>query len=382
MSQNSTILIVEDNEMSLKMAKSLLQLAGYNTLEAENADQGIELARQHLPNLILLDMNLPMKSGYEASRELKADPKTGSIPIVAFTALAMQEEQERALANGCVGVISKPIDIKQFPKMIENFLAVSEPHSVEPGVMDLNVCELLENPACDLPDGDKLKQDFEEFLFHVSHDLQGPLRKILQFSRFLEVSEDTVQDETEKQAYYQGIYRSAKEMESMLHGLLTLSRIHCKGTPFVDLSLNDVVSCALSRYRYEIQDSNARVDVGELPCVHADPIQMRMVFEELLGNALKFKKEGRPPVIRIHSAERANGFEISVEDNGIGFPESAAERVFKPFQRLNGASRFPGHGLGLAIVKRIIERHGGEVQALPDSGNGTTIRIQLPARPR
>lgn len=122
MSHAAKILIVEDNEMSMKMAKTLLQVAGYDTLEADNADLGIRLAREHHPNLILMDMHLPQKSGYEASQELKSDPETGNIPIIAFTALAMREEQQRALAHGCAGVISKPIDIRHFAQTVAEFL--------------------------------------------------------------------------------------------------------------------------------------------------------------------------------------------------------------------------------------------------------------------
>lgn len=127
MSRNGTILIIEDNEMSLKMAKTLLQIAGYATLEARNAETGIHMAKEHLPNLILMDMHLPVKSGYEASQELRAMPETESIPIVAFTALAMEEEQKKALAHGCAGVICKPIDIKSFAQTIESFLEARVP---------------------------------------------------------------------------------------------------------------------------------------------------------------------------------------------------------------------------------------------------------------
>lgn len=126
MNQKScTILIVEDNELSLEMAKILLQAAGYKTLEATNAEAGIHLAKEHLPALILMDMHLPVKSGYEATRELKTIPETEHIPIVAFTALAMEEEQKRALAYGCAGVINKPIDIQNFADTVGSFIKYS-----------------------------------------------------------------------------------------------------------------------------------------------------------------------------------------------------------------------------------------------------------------
>ena len=380
MSQNGTILIVEDNEMSLEMAKNLLQRAGFNTLEAPNADRGIHLAREYHPNLILMDMHLPLKSGYEASLELKADFNTRHIPIVAFTALAMAEEQQRAIAHGCTGVISKPINIKQFAQTVECFLSTHQPLLDEP--------ELIKHPAIALPESDdcvhcaqsqNLRQELEEFLFHVSHDLQGPLRKIQQFVKFMENPPESDLAENEKQIYLQGISRSAKGMENLLQRLMTLSRIHFEGRLFTKISLNELVTDAVSQYRHQIQASKATVEVEELSVVLGDPMQLQMAFEEILGNSLKFQPKDQPPVIRIQGRPLDNGFyEITVQDNGIGLLEGNADNIFRPLKRLNSVSQFPGEGMGLAIAKRIVERHGGKISALAGPEVGMSIQIQLP----
>jgi CheY-like chemotaxis protein len=125
MKHSAKILVVEDNVLNLKMAKKLLEIAGYQTIDAANADDSIRLAIQQSPDLILMDMHMPGKNGYVASKELKSIPQTAHIPIVAFTALAMPEEQKKAIEHGCVGIISKPIDAVNFAKTVGSFLPVS-----------------------------------------------------------------------------------------------------------------------------------------------------------------------------------------------------------------------------------------------------------------
>ncbi|HEY9687425.1 MAG TPA: ATP-binding protein [Coleofasciculaceae cyanobacterium] len=390
MSQNGTILIVEDNEMSLKMAQSLLQLAGYATLEASNAEVGIHLAKEHLPNLILMDMHLPVKSGYEASQELKSLPETESIPIVAFTALAMEGEQKRAISHGCTGVISKPIDIKSFAQTVESFITPGScPDApIQSSCLHPRMPVLLpEAPACirptEKPDKarqDLARQDLEGFLLGASHDLQGPLRKIQQFASLLEQTlSDKVQPGDEIQEALKGISRNAKEMETLLRALLTLARIDYEVQPFKEISLAEVVQGALNRYQTQLRLLNAQVAVGELTHLPADFQQMQLVFEELIGNALKFHREGERPFIQIQgSFSTAGTYEITVRDQGTGFEKLYSERIFKPFQRLHSSGKYSGNGLGLAIVAKIIERHSGTITATGSPGDGAVFTIRLP----
>lgn len=382
MSQSGTVLIVEDNELSLKMARSLLQNEGYKTLEASNADAGIRLARDHQPNLILMDMHLPVKSGYEASQELKKIPETRDIPIVAFTALAMEEEQKRALDQGCSGVISKPINIRNFAQSVETFMAAGgTPRRNTPSPTDQ--ASTINEDASTCPQCrvkvEKATRDLEEFLYGASHDLQAPLRKIQQFAGLLEESitkGDAAQQES--QVYLNKLSRSAGEMESLLQSLLVLSRIDRKGGSLTNCPLDETAARAINRYRDTIRDCGARVEVGRLDCVEADPHQIQLVFQELLENALKFRKEGQQSVIRIEGGRLDDAvYEIRVEDNGIGFAEGDGEQAFRPFQRLIGGG-YTGHGIGLAIVKKIIERHQGKITAQSKPGVGTCFRIQLP----
>jgi CheY-like chemotaxis protein len=386
-SQNGTILIVEDNEMSLKMAQSLLQLAGYATLEASNAEVGIHLAKEHLPNLILMDMHLPVKSGYEASQELKSLPETERIPIVAFTALAMEGEQRRAISHGCTGVISKPIDIKSFAHTVESFMKPG-PGSTEPIQSSCpppkTPAKLAKAPAGSRPTEkpDKARQDMEQFLLGASHDLQGPLRKIQQFASLLEQSlSGKMQPEEEIQKALKGISRNAKEMETLLRALLTFARVDYDTQPFTKISLAEAVKDALNRYRTQLRLLGAQVEVGELAQLPANFQQMRLVFEELIGNALKFHQAGEKPFIQIQGAfSTVDTYEVTVRDQGVGFEQLDSERIFKPFQRLHSAGKYSGNGIGLAIVEKIIEHHGGTITATGAPGLGAAFNIRLPVQ--
>ena len=128
-----------------------------------------------------------------------------------------------------------------------------------------------------------------------------------------------------------------------------------------------------------IKETSARVEVGDLPAVRADRVQMVQLFQNLIGNALKFHRDGEAPHVKIFARQIGNKFyEIHVEDNGIGFEEEYAEKIFVPFQRLHGRSSYEGMGIGLAICKKIVERHGGSITAKSTPGKGATFIVSLP----
>jgi len=154
-----------------------------------------------------------------------------------------------------------------------------------------------------------------------------------------------------------------------------------KARPFVTVDLKQVVREVLDDLEVHIEQLQARVEVGDLPTVEADPLQMRQLFQNLIGNALKFHREGVAPVVRVWS-EPLNGSEdqyrIIVEDNGIGFDEKYADRLFQVFQRLHGRSEYEGTGIGLATCRKIVERHGGNITARSEPGQGATFMLTLP----
>jgi light-regulated signal transduction histidine kinase (bacteriophytochrome) len=231
---------------------------------------------------------------------------------------------------------------------------------------------------------EKLKrsnQELEQFAFIASHDLQEPLRKIILFGERLQKHPVETLDH-EVVDYVQRMQNAAVRMRSMVNGLLELSRVNTRGGEFAQIRLNNIVGEVVSDLEAQIHAVNGLVIVDELPTVEADELQMHRLFQNLIGNAIKFHKPDVPPVVhvsgKIEPTQKPRMAEIQVSDNGIGFEQHYAEQIFQPFQRLHGRNEYEGTGLGLAICKKIVERHHGAIEVHSEPGKGTTFSIRLP----
>jgi signal transduction histidine kinase len=180
---------------------------------------------------------------------------------------------------------------------------------------------------------------------------------------------------------------TAGRMQDLIDALLEYSRLVRTGQPFRSVDLKAVALEVLGDLETRIAETGARVEIGDLPEIDADPAQMRQLLQNLVSNALKYHRPGTPPEIAVDGRCRAGAgrpggevCEITVTDNGIGFDEQFLDRIFTPFQRLHGRKQFQGTGIGLAIVRKIVERHGGTVTARSEPGQGATFIVELPRR--
>ncbi len=225
-------------------------------------------------------------------------------------------------------------------------------------------------------------KELEEFAYVASHDLQEPLRKVMAFGERLEEKFGGALGEQGRD-YLGRMTNATRRMQTLINDLLTYSRITTKAQPFQPVDLATVVEEVLSDLETRATDAGARVEVGPLPTVRADGMQMRQLFQNLIGNALKFHKPEEPPVVTIYARQldRPDGREaldITVQDNGIGFDPRHAERIFGTFQRLHGRSEYQGTGIGLSVCRKIVERHGGVIQAESEPNKGARFTVTLP----
>jgi PAS domain S-box-containing protein len=224
---------------------------------------------------------------------------------------------------------------------------------------------------------ERLNRDLEDFSFVATHDLQEPLRKIQTFGDRLQSKYAEALGE-EGRDYLERMIGSAGRMSDLIRSVRAYAGITTRGRPFQPTELSEVAVDAVRSLGPVIEETGAGVEVGELPAIEADAVQMQEVLYNLLSNALKYRREEQLPVVKIHSRTNGSTCCIYVEDNGIGFDEALSEKIFRPFQRLHPQRAYGGTGMGLAICRKIVELHGGTITARSTPGEGSTFILSLP----
>lgn len=235
-------------------------------------------------------------------------------------------------------------------------------------------------------------RELQDFAFVASHDLQEPLRKIMAFGERIASKSDAL---SEKQKDYLARMRGAAgRMSTLINDLLEFSRVNSKGKEFTEVDLNSVIEECIDDLSVLIDESGSNIKtLPSLPIINADPTQMRQLFFNLLNNAVKFSKNSDSPTVavEIEMCEQPDGvmiedlsnwYKISIVDNGIGFEDEYAEKIFAPFQRLHSRDQYEGTGIGLAVCRRIVERHNGVIEASSIPSKRTIFSIVIPASNR
>lgn len=250
---------------------------------------------------------------------------------------------------------------------------------------------------------ERSNQELQSFASIASHDLQEPLRAIQTFGDRLQTKYGAMISE-EGRDYLDRMQKAASRMRSLIQDLLTYSRVTTKARPFMPVDLGATIQAITSDLAIRLEDTKGRVEVGEVPTIEADAMQMRQLFQNLIDNGLKFHRDEEAPIVRIYTqkpaqevAEGETGelseealqevsgtgeplVHIVVDDNGIGFDEKFVDRIFSPFERLHNQRKYSGTGIGLAICRKIVERHGGSITVKSVPGEGSRFLIALPIR--
>ena len=399
------ILIVDDNQENIFSLKTLLTIHHFQVDTASSGEEALKKILTNSYSLIILDVQMPEMDGFEVAEAISGYSKLKDIPIIFLSAVNTHKKfVTKGYTAGGIDYVTKPFDpdilllkIKTFYRLSEqtqqlNALEKSLREEIERRKEAETILEKkVEERTRALVKVNKRLEDsnreLQQFAFIASHDLQEPLRKIQTFSNL--VIEKHVHDEERTKAYLGKISSSASRLRNLITDLLDYSKIYIE-YKFVQTDLNQIVHDVLADLDVDGEECN--INVSHLPNIEAIPTQMTQVFQNLIGNSIKFSRHDVPCRIEVLGesvAERSlnapasdNGpfTRIIIRDNGIGFNEEFKERVFDIFQRLNPGKVYEGTGIGLSIVKKVIERHDGLIEASSRENEGATFTMVLPFR--
>lgn len=351
------VLIVDDTPANIDILGHFLKQSGLDISIALNGEIAQKIISNNKPDLILLDVMMPGVDGYQLCEILKANDQTKNIPIIFITARFETKDIVKGFEVGGVDYIVKPF------QEIEVLARIRSQLSIVKLVREL----------------ERSNRDLKEFTSIASHDLKEPLRKVINFGEFLKNKITNVDEEGHH--YIDKIQDASIRMNTLIDDLLIFSSVSTKEKTFERYDLTKIAQDSLINLENRIEKTQGKVNIDNLPSIEVDPNQIRQLFQNLIGNSLKYHREGTPPAVNICSKSCENEkVEILIEDNGIGFDEKYTDKIFKPLERLHGRNAYEGNGIGLAICKKIVDRHHGTFSVKSAEGKGSTFIITLPEK--
>jgi len=401
------VLIVDDIRANIIALKKTLEL---HNIDVDSAESGEEALKKILKTdycLIIMDVQMPGLDGFEVVKILSGNQRTKDIPVIFLSALNTEKKYIfKGYETGAVEYITKPVDSDLLILKVKTFIKIYEQQNELKAIKDLLSKEIkIRKEAQDnleIKIAERTKElvqkneelelrnhELQQFSWVVSHDLNEPIRKI---QIFIKIIKDLYLKTDDKAIdYVDRTVKSAERMQTLITDLLAYSRLSAQVKP-EKTDLNEVLQEVLSDFDYLIESKDATVKTTELPTVDSIPSQMRQVFQNLIGNAIKFSGHDQKPLIEISSEIIADKSidsptspdgkfcRITVKDNGIGFDEMYLDRIFIIFQSLNDRQSYEGTGIGLAIAKKIIDKHNGLITAKSQPGEGASFIIVLPLK--
>lgn len=357
------VLLVEDEPADAELTLRALRQGGFEASEdiAQTAEEFIELVRKNSYDVVLADYKLPNWNGLESVELLRREGL--DVPVILVSGALGEQTAVECIKQGAADYVLK------------DHLA-RLPGSVRRAVREKGLRQDHKQGQEELA---RSNRDLEQFAYVASHDLQEPLRMVATYTQLLaERYRGKLDADADKYINY--AVDGALRMQKLVQDLLAFSRVGRQGGALQNTDCNAVLQESLKNLEAAIQDSGAVVQQVPLPVVMADRSQLVQVFQNLIGNAIKFRGSA-PPTIRVSAEAKGKEWVFSVADNGIGIAAEHTENVFVIFRRLHTRAEYPGNGIGLSICKKIIEHHGGRIWVESESGQGSTFKFALPVRP-
>jgi two-component system, sensor histidine kinase and response regulator len=384
------ILYVEDNYDNQRLVQRVLGARGYQVQIAADGAEGIAMARELRPALVLVDLSIPGLDGYETTTRLRSFAHLQDVPIVALTADSTPGARERALVAGCDGYLVKPIDARQLPQQVAEFIAGKrERVASQADQNDLlraynqKLVERLEQRVRELTQLNAEVQELDrlksQFLSSLSHELRTPLTSLMGYLELFERGMLGALAPPQREAI--GVMRrNGDTLAQQLNNLLYFQELRGRSFSLRALRPTEALRPLLAAMQERARHDGIGFELlaGEAAPLQADPVAFEQLVRSLLDNALKATPRGGRVRLVLH--DEPSRLILRVEDTGVGIAREQLQKIFLPFYRIEApqSAAQPGAGLGLAIAQHIVEGHGGQLTVRSAPGSGSVFTVVLP----
>ncbi|HYP14462.1 MAG TPA: ATP-binding protein [Bryobacteraceae bacterium] len=394
------ILMVDDKPENLVALEAVLDNLGQELIKAQSGMAALRACLEHDFAAILLDVKMPDMDGFETAAMIRERERSCDTPIIFLTALKSEEFLFRGYYMGAVDYLYKPIvpevlrskvavfvDLSLKNKLLKKHAETLEQKNIE---LQQEVTERLRaeedvrrlNAELEARVQDRTRElsrsndELRQFAYVASHDLQEPLRTVASYAQLLARRYRSKLDE-DADEFIRYMVEGVTRMHTLLNDMLAYSRVtDTRDKVHAPVNLNAALQSAIMNLEASIRETGASVTHDQLPTISGDDVQLIQVFQNLIGNGIKYRS-AEPPRIHVSASQNDSEWQIRVADNGIGIDAQYSDRIFGIFKRLHGRE-LPGTGMGLAICKRIVEHHGGRIWVESQPGQGSNFCFTLP----
>ena len=362
-----SILIVDDRKENLLATEKVLRPLQANIFKASSGNEALSLLLRHRLAVVLLDVQMPEMDGFETAMLMQEHESMRGVPIIFVTAISKEEKYASQAAElGAVDYIFKPINSDILKSKVKVYLDL---YVQREQILKLNTTLQQSN------------EELERFAYICSHDMQEPVRMMNSYAGLLEEKcVGSLDEKSEK--YLRFIASNAKRMQKMIQDILTFSRVGREEVKIEAVDCNEIVREVLAEFEAVIASKGALITCADLPFIATSPTLMRVLLQNLIGNALKFQDCVKPPRIEIGARAVGDAWEFSVRDNGIGIDHKFNDRIFTIFQQLHRKEEYPGTGIGLSTCRKFVRLCGGDIQFESELGIGTNFIFTIPSNNR
>lgn len=359
------ILVVDDRPENLLATDALLRPLGAQIITAESGEEALEHVLNGDFALVLLDVQMPGMDGFETARLMKTRPNMQTVPIIFVTAISKEDHYASEAAElGAVDYVFKPINSDILKSKVKVYLDLFRQREQ---ILQLNATLRQSN------------EELERFAYVCSHDMQEPVRMMNTYAGFLVEDAMDQLDDTARD-YVQYIRDNAVRMQKMIRDILSFSRVGREEVRFESVDCQVILDEVLQEFADIAERKQARITASAMPTIETSPTLLRVLLQNLVGNALKFQDGKKPPEIDISARHDGRMWRFDIKDNGIGIDPAFAGRIFTIFQRLHREDDFPGTGIGLSTCRKFTRLCGGDVTFTSTPGEGSTFTFTLPNR--